>query len=124
MPDYNYSAARDKYPLPDRQWSQIKSKYGLCKEAYGEALLLQGYTCPICDEPLGDDQVVDHCHKTGVVRGIVHNQCNKVLGYLEARPRVLELVPHYLHSRQSKIHKLVNIKHLAKIAKKYKNTSK
>ena len=32
--------------------------------------------CWICDEPLKDDRVRDHCHYTGRFRGPAHNSCN------------------------------------------------
>ena len=32
--------------------------------------------CWICDEPLKDDKVRDHCHYTGRYRGPAHNSCN------------------------------------------------
>ena len=32
--------------------------------------------CWICDKPLKDDKVRDHCHYTGRYRGAAHNSCN------------------------------------------------
>ena len=32
--------------------------------------------CYICENPLNDDKVRDHCHLTGKYRGAAHNQCN------------------------------------------------
>lgn len=54
-------------------------KYGLSEE---EALALVENRigiCPICNnlKPL----VVDHCHTTGLVRGLICQPCNSVLGY-------------------------------------------
>lgn len=46
-----------------------------------EALLCQqNYCCPICTEPLGLDNVVDHSHE-GVpqIRGILHDHCNRTI---------------------------------------------
>ena len=31
--------------------------------------------CHICETPLNDDKVRDHCHLTGKYRGAAHNQC-------------------------------------------------
>ena len=32
--------------------------------------------CHICEEKLGEDKVLDHCHLTGKYRGAAHNECN------------------------------------------------
>ena len=32
--------------------------------------------CRICDKPLGEDRVRDHCHITGKFRYPLHNECN------------------------------------------------
>ena len=32
--------------------------------------------CHICDMPLDEDKVRDHCHFTGKFRGAAHNECN------------------------------------------------
>ena len=32
--------------------------------------------CHICENPLNNDKVRDHCHLTGKYRGAAHNQCN------------------------------------------------
>lgn len=38
--------------------------------------------CPINKSEL-DDSVVDHCHETGEVRGVLHRQSNAFLGKIE-----------------------------------------
>ena len=48
--------------------------------------------CWICDEPLKDDKVRDHCHYTGRYRGPAHNSCN--LKY--RKPKFLPVVFHNL----------------------------
>jgi hypothetical protein len=32
--------------------------------------------CHICEKPLGDDKVLDHCHISGKFRGAAHSNCN------------------------------------------------
>ena len=32
--------------------------------------------CHVCEKPLNDDSVRDHCHITGQFRGAAHNKCN------------------------------------------------
>lgn len=47
----------------------------------------QNGCCAICRLPLGKiapfDPVLDHCHLTGAVRGVLHRCCNAVLGKIE-----------------------------------------
>jgi hypothetical protein len=43
----------------------------------------QADICPLCGGPLGDDIVLDHDHKTGDVRAVLHRWCNAVLGKIE-----------------------------------------
>lgn len=44
----------------------------------------------------GKSVVVDHDHITGVVRGLVHNDCNRAIGLLQDNPDVIKKVADYL----------------------------
>lgn len=47
-------------------------------------LVRQGSRCAICSDPCTPtDAVLDHCHKTGAVRGVLHRSCNALLGPVE-----------------------------------------
>lgn len=46
----------------------------------------QGDICPLCGRPLGADVVLDHDHRTGDIRAVVHRWCNAVLGKIENWP--------------------------------------
>jgi Autographiviridae endonuclease VII len=46
-------------------------------------LIEQNNTCLLCGELIQINPVIDHDHKTGQVRGILHRWCNYVLGKLE-----------------------------------------
>lgn len=66
--------------------SYLKRTYGLTVEQYDEMLAAQGGGCAICGRPPRDDISlhVDHCHRTGDVRGILCFRCNNALGdYLD-----------------------------------------
>jgi hypothetical protein len=58
-------------------------RYGLTPETYEQMFQEQNNKCAIC---LGDnssskrDWHIDHCHETGVVRGILCHHCNIGLG--------------------------------------------
>lgn len=64
--------------------SAIKRKYGLRQADYLDMLKSQGGACAICgtgDPGRGNKHfVIDHCHETGKVRGLLCNNCNRVLG--------------------------------------------
>lgn len=79
-------------PLPHP--STLK-KYGLSVSDWAAILLRQGWTCPVCGEPLlGRKLVIDHAHvrrfkrmkaadKRRHVRGVLHSFCNRyVRGWL------------------------------------------
>ena len=50
---------------------------------------IQGGRCLLCLEPLAAvEAVLDHCHTTGEIRGVLHRGCNAMLGHIENnRPR-------------------------------------
>jgi hypothetical protein len=77
----------------------LKRKYGLTREVYDLLLVKQGGKCGICGgPPVGKSRKgkahtrfdVDHCHKTGRVRGFLCHPCNVLLGQARDRVEVLE----------------------------------
>lgn len=49
-----------------------------------ELLKQQGYLCAICREVVNEaEAVLDHCHKTGLIRSVLHRGCNAYIGHLE-----------------------------------------
>lgn len=61
----------------------LKRKYGLTTEQYDEMVRAQGGLCAICRKPPTRRRLaVDHCHKTGTVRGLLCDPCNSSLGRL------------------------------------------
>lgn len=44
----------------------------------------QGGRCALCRLPIPDGAaVLDHCHSSGFIRGVLHRSCNSLLGKLE-----------------------------------------
>jgi hypothetical protein len=71
--------------------SRLLRTYGLTPEALAAMLALQGNRCACCgvaleakrrDARRGNYPCVDHCHRTGVIRGILCSLCNTGLGKL------------------------------------------
>ncbi len=71
-----------------RKERAMLTTYGLTLEDYAHRLVAQSMACPICQRTLVDqpkhpqEPVVDHCHSTGEVRGILCRTCNMGLGLL------------------------------------------
>lgn len=73
---------------------------------YKEVLALreeQGHVCKICGEEgfLMNRRVksalnVDHCHKTGTIRGMLCHNCNRGLGLFQDNPELLRKAADYL----------------------------
>lgn len=71
-----------------RRASQLLKEYGITLKGYEDLLASQGGVCAICKNPPQLDQKyknnrilhVDHCHDTGVVRGLLCHDCNRALG--------------------------------------------
>ncbi len=72
------------------------AKYGLTVFDYAEMVEAQDGLCIICDTKPKDKLVVDHCHDTGEVRGLLCRQCNAGLGQLKDDVRILKAAIVYL----------------------------
>lgn len=77
-------------------------KYGVDLAQYERMLKAQEGRCAICgcEEKTQHNGVfhVDHCHKTGAVRGLLCRGCNHVLGHLKDDPELLRNAISYLAS--------------------------
>jgi len=84
---------------------QLKNKLGIDYEQYHKMLKSQGYRCEICRSKLESSRytkfAVDHCHKTGKVRGLLCTQCNTALGLLKDSPVRLNSAIKYLHKHSA-----------------------
>ena len=76
-----------------RDW--LWSQYGLTEYDYKQILQHQKYRCGICRIKLHCPQV-DHCHKTGRIRGLLCQGCNTALGGFKDRIRILRQAITYL----------------------------
>ncbi len=91
-------ADKDGVKVRNRK-SKLKRAFGLTVQQYDEMLVAQGGRCALCgsDFPGGRGRfVVDHCHDTGKIRGLLCNLCNVGLGALRDSPQLLQKAIHYL----------------------------
>ncbi len=80
----------------------LKSKYGITLDYYLSLLNKQKNRCAICrkSEPfLNRRLAIDHCHRTGKVRGLLCTNCNTFLGRIEDNPKLLERAIAYVKAK-------------------------
>lgn len=73
-------------------------KYGMSPEAFQLMLLMQQNACGVCAETFSGEPQVDHCHKTGEIRGLLCSRCNKALGLFRDSPETLERAKEWLRN--------------------------
>ena len=82
-------------PKVDRErW--LRWKYGITSVEYDALYILQGGKCAICNVIPTKPLVVDHCHATHKVRGLLCSECNKGLGFLKDSVELLGCAIKYL----------------------------
>lgn len=71
---------------PDKSWRARYYNFGLTKPQFEKLLEKQSGLCDLCELPLPSNVIdikIDHCHKQGHVRALLHNKCNIGLHYIE-----------------------------------------
>ena len=100
------STARWRIKNPDYETNRkLKNRYGITPEQYTEILEKQNGKCAIC----GNEETakhhkskkvqklaVDHCYKSGKVRGILCQDCNRGIGKFHDDISILENAIKYL----------------------------
>ena len=87
---------------PRKRLNQRMRKYGLTIEQYESMLRQQHGGCAICgQQPKGGSGSasrlhVDHCHKTGLVRGLLCGNCNHGIGKFKDSVELIEAAAMYL----------------------------
>ena len=94
----DYWGDRDLAHTKGRQAAQARTtKYGITAEEHTALLERQSGVCAICQQP--DKRLgVDHAHETGVVRGLLCNNCNNGLGRFFNDPERLAQAIRYLNA--------------------------
>ena len=84
---------------------QYKQLYNISLSDYDKLYELQGGVCAMCFLPQVDPRktrlCVDHCHTTGVVRGLLCSNCNVAIGLLKDDERLLQRGIEYLRSTKN-----------------------
>jgi len=78
-------------------------KYGLTPKSFDDLLKSQSGCCAICrtDQPNGPGKklMVDHCHSTNIVRGLLCCNCNFLIGHSKEDASILHAAAKYLERR-------------------------
>ncbi len=79
----------------------LKRRYGITLDDYDRILVLQNNKCAICNSTSSGKKnnkyfVVDHCHTTGKIRGLLCHGCNVGMGHLQDDVELLEKAIAYL----------------------------
>ena len=98
---------QERYDPVKKRDENLKRNYGISLKQYNQILEEQGGLCKICetDNPKGrktgrgnvTSLYVDHCHKTGKVRGLLCNTCNRAIGYIGENTDTLSRMITYLN---------------------------
>jgi hypothetical protein len=78
---------------------RLEKEYGITPEEFNNMLLQQRGKCAICgilQSATGKFLHVDHCHKTGKIRGLLCHKCNYALGFLRDSIEIAEAAIEYL----------------------------
>ena len=103
---------RRKSSSDSRQKCILKKKYNLSLDQYEQLLISQQYKCAICRNSENHinfatkkiiSLTVDHCHKTGTIRGLLCRNCNLMLGNSKDSPENLKKGAKYLENAKIKL---------------------
>jgi len=92
------------YSPEERRDRTLRENYGITEAEYEQMLDKQNGQCEICGSPdpfhNSNRFVVDHCHATGNVRGLLCGECNFMLGKSKDDIQLLESAIAYLRRYQ------------------------
>lgn len=99
---------REKRRLQNQKWAAknkgrrkdllLRWNYGITLERFSEMMLEQSGRCRICRGRMKTPNI-DHCHKTGKVRGLLCGRCNTALGGFQDSTKLLRAAICYLDSQ-------------------------
>jgi hypothetical protein len=75
------------------------TRYGITVPEY-QALIAQDF-CDACGQPSAKTLEIDHCHDTGLIRGVLCHNCNSALGHAKDDIDRLTRLIAYISSHQS-----------------------
>jgi hypothetical protein len=92
----------DKEKEKDRA-NNLKASFNLSIKEWEDMYEKQGKKCFICPKKVSGPNkrlCVDHCHKTGKIRGLLCDTCNRALGLLNDDTNLLRTAISYLENTE------------------------
>ena len=99
QPGYNRDRVRAWSAIGDNKRNRnLIGRYGITVKEYDRLLEEQDHKCAICDGEMDEGKrfAVDHDHKTGAIRGIVHVRCNTAIALFKDSPEICRRAAEYL----------------------------
>lgn len=97
--EYARKYRQERYD-PEKRLKKLLSRYDLTLEEYNTLSQKQNGCCAICGTTKGSKNggrlVVDHCHESGNIRGLLCHSCNRGLGMFRDKPELLKKALKYL----------------------------
>lgn len=92
---------KDTYDYNKSRSKQIMYKYNLSEDCVKSMFKNQDGKCKICNTQCNNFSkhnalYIDHCHKTGSVRGLLCGKCNRLLGVWNDNVEILQSAINYL----------------------------
>lgn len=102
---------RDSYCPVAKKNYDLQKKYGITLDDFMGMYEHQNGCCKVCKQAVEkfstskqkqDAAVVDHCHVTGKVRGLLCQTCNRALGLLNDDLQLIRRLAEYLQINENK----------------------
>ena len=93
-------SSQNRNPMGERK-RRLKNTYNITEEELLQLAEKQEYKCAICKKKISiisssKGLVIDHCHKTGKVRGLLCYSCNTLIGLAKENPEILKSAINYV----------------------------
>jgi hypothetical protein len=75
---------------------EFKNRYGITLDQRNKLFENQGGKCLTCLTTKAKKFCVDHCHKSGKIRGILCDNCNKAIGLIKDKKETAYRIFNYL----------------------------
>jgi hypothetical protein len=86
-------------------------KYTEVSQYRAHQLERQSHNCALCGEAVIDDAVLDHDHRSGLIRKVLHRGCNALLGKIENNLARNRMTPERLAVWSQRLVEYISIDH-------------